>query len=89
MLNYYYSSFLSLFNYTSSTTQAIQHEMGVGHFTPPGTKPPLPIGQEAGWAPESVWTQWQREKSPSATPAGNQALVIQSIAQEHKIISHE
>jgi len=22
----------------------------------------VPIGQEAGWAPEEVWTQWQREK---------------------------
>jgi hypothetical protein len=24
---------------------------------PPGKGPPVPIGQEAGWAPEPVWTQ--------------------------------
>jgi len=25
--------------------------------------PPVPIGQEAGWAPEPVWTQRIEEKS--------------------------
>jgi hypothetical protein len=24
--------------------------------------PPIPIGQEAGWAPEPVWTQMLEEK---------------------------
>jgi hypothetical protein len=23
---------------------------------PPGKKPPVPVGLEAGWAPEPVWT---------------------------------
>jgi hypothetical protein len=23
---------------------------------PPGEEPPVPIGKEAGWAPEPVWT---------------------------------
>jgi hypothetical protein len=27
----------------------------------PGKEPPVPIGQEAGWAPESVWTWWSLE----------------------------
>jgi hypothetical protein len=28
-----------------------------------GKGPPVPIGQEAGWAPEPVWTQRLEEKS--------------------------
>jgi hypothetical protein len=30
---------------------------------PRGKDPPVPIGQEAGWAPEPVWTQRLEEKS--------------------------
>jgi hypothetical protein len=30
---------------------------------PPGKVPPVPIVQEAGWAPEPVWTQRLEEKS--------------------------
>jgi hypothetical protein len=30
---------------------------------PPGKEPPVFIGQEAGWAPEPVWTTWRRENS--------------------------
>jgi hypothetical protein len=30
---------------------------------PPGRGPPVPIRQEAGWAPELVWTQRLEEKS--------------------------
>jgi len=26
-------------------------------------EPLVPIGEEAGWEPELVWTEWQREKS--------------------------
>jgi hypothetical protein len=25
---------------------------------PPGKGPPVPIGEEAGWTPEPVWTFW-------------------------------
>jgi hypothetical protein len=32
---------------------------------PPGMKPGLPTGQEAGWVSQLVWTWWQRAKSPS------------------------
>jgi hypothetical protein len=35
---------------------------------PPGKGPLVPIGQEAGWAPEPVWTQRIEEKS--FAPAG-------------------
>jgi hypothetical protein len=30
---------------------------GPGRALPPGKGPPVPIVQEAGWAPEPVWTQ--------------------------------
>jgi hypothetical protein len=30
-------------------------------FTP-GKEPPVPIGQEAGWASEPVWTRWRIRK---------------------------
>jgi hypothetical protein len=34
-----------------------------GRALPPGKGPPVPIGEEAGWAPEPVWTQRIKEKS--------------------------
>jgi hypothetical protein len=39
---------------------------------PPGQEPLVPIGQEAGWAPEPFWTRWWKEKFPA--PAGNRTL---------------
>jgi hypothetical protein len=39
---------------------------------PPEKEPLVPIGKEAGWAPEPFWTRWWREKFPA--PAGNQTL---------------
>jgi len=32
---------------------------------PLGEEPLAPIGQDAGWASEPVWTRWWREKSPA------------------------
>jgi len=43
-----------------------------------GKEPPVPTGQETGWAPKPVWTQWQREESP--VPARNSTPFIQPIA---------
>jgi hypothetical protein len=40
-----------------------------GRALPPEKGPPVPIGQEAGWAPEPVWTQRLEEKS--FAPAGD------------------
>jgi hypothetical protein len=34
-----------------------------GRSLPPGKGTPVPIEQEAGWAPEPVWTQRLEEKS--------------------------
>jgi hypothetical protein len=44
---------------------------------PPGKEPPVPIGQEAGCAPEPVWTLWRREKSCTA---GNRTRAVQPVA---------
>jgi hypothetical protein len=40
---------------------------------PPGTLPPVRIEQEAGWAPEPVWTL-QRENE--LTPAWNRTPAV-------------
>jgi hypothetical protein len=47
----------------------------------PGKEPPVPIGQEAGWAPELVWTIWRKlltlpglELPPFSRPARSQSL---------------
>jgi hypothetical protein len=45
---------------------------------PPGKGPPVPIVQEAGWAPEPVWTQRLEEKSFAS--AGDRTPVVQPVA---------
>jgi hypothetical protein len=47
-----------------------------GHVLPPGKGPPVPTGQEAGWAPEPVWTHRLEEKSSS--PAGYRTSIAWS-----------
>jgi hypothetical protein len=37
----------------------------------PGKGPPVPIGQEDGWAPEPVWTQRLEEKSVAPCQGSN------------------
>jgi hypothetical protein len=46
---------------------------------PPRKGPPVPIVQEAEWAPEPVWTQ-AREKKSSA-PAGDRTPVVQPVVR--------
>jgi hypothetical protein len=43
---------------------------------PPGIGPPVPIVQEAGWAPEPVWTQRLEEKSFAS--AGDRTSIARS-----------
>jgi len=43
---------------------------------PSGKGLPVPIGQEAGWAPEPVWTHGLQEKS--FAPAGNRTPIARS-----------
>jgi hypothetical protein len=51
-----------------------------GRALPPRKEPPVPIEQEAGWAPEPVWTQGLEEKSSDSAgsnpdrPARSQTL---------------
>jgi hypothetical protein len=47
-----------------------------GRALPPGKGPPIPIVQEAGWAPEPVWTQRLEEKS--SAPAGDRTPIARS-----------
>jgi hypothetical protein len=58
------------------THSRLRHYMGVSGqrhapavLLPPGKRALVPIGQEAGWAPEPVWTQRLEEKS--SAPAGD------------------
>jgi hypothetical protein len=51
------------------------------HALPPGKRPLVPIGQEAGWAPEQVWTQKLEEKS--LAPAGDLTSIAQSVARHY------
>jgi hypothetical protein len=57
--------------------------MGVsGHLRAPAALPPVkapvPMGWEAGWAPESSWIIWRREGSLAS--AGNRNPVVQPVA---------
>jgi hypothetical protein len=48
---------------------------------PPGKGPPVIIEQEAGWAPELVWTQRLEEKSFASV--GDRTPVIQSAVRHY------
>jgi hypothetical protein len=50
-----------------------------GRALPRGKDPPVPIVQEAGWAPEPVWTQRLEEKS--LAPAGDRTPIARSSSQ--------
>jgi hypothetical protein len=60
-----------------------RHYMGVSGqrhapaaLLPSGKGPPVPIVQEAGWAPEPVWTQ--RLEEQSIAPAGDRTPIARS-----------
>jgi hypothetical protein len=52
-----------------------------GRALPPGKGPPVPSVQEAGWAPEPVWTQRLEEKS--FAPAGDRTPVVQPVVRHY------
>jgi hypothetical protein len=53
---------------------------------PPGKGPPVPIIQEAGWAPGPVWTQRLEEKS--FAPAGDRTglPVVQPVVRHYRLL---
>jgi hypothetical protein len=55
-----------------------------GRALAPGKGPPVPIVQEAGWAPELVWTQMLEEKSfASAGDQTSYSPVFQPVARHY------
>jgi hypothetical protein len=48
---------------------------------PLGKEPAIPIGEEAGWDPESVWSWCRRVKFP--TPVGNRTPIVQPVASRY------
>jgi hypothetical protein len=51
------------------------------HALPPGKEPPVPTVEEAGWAPEPVWTQRLQEKSSASVQ--NRTPVTQSVVRHY------
>jgi hypothetical protein len=50
----------------------------------PGERTPAPIGQEAGWAPDPVWTKMLEEKSFCLCRGSNLDLaVVQSVVRHY------
>jgi hypothetical protein len=56
-----------------------------GRTLPPGKGPSVPIVQEAGWAPEPVWTKRLEEKKISCLCRGSDLnrLIAQSVARHY------
>jgi hypothetical protein len=55
-----------------------------GRALAPGKGPPVPIGQEAGWAPESFWTQRLEEKSSCLCRRSNlYRPVVESVVRHY------
>jgi hypothetical protein len=52
-----------------------------GRVLPPGKEPPVPIVQEAGWAPEPVRTQRLDEKSSASV--GDRTPAVQSVIRHY------
>jgi hypothetical protein len=58
----------SSYSFTTSTLYGGEWSASrPGRALPPGKGPPVPIGQETGWAPEPVWTQ-RIEENPLPLP---------------------
>jgi hypothetical protein len=69
-----YSSYSFL---TSALDGGERSKSRSGRALLPGKGPPVPIVQEAGWAPEPVWTQRLEEKSSASV--GDRNPVVMSV----------
>jgi hypothetical protein len=50
-----------------------------GRVLPPGKEPPVPIVQEAGWAPRPIWTQGLEEISSASV--GDRTPIVQPVVR--------
>jgi hypothetical protein len=67
----------SSYSFTTSALDGGEWSVSrLGRALPPEKGPPVPIGQEAGWAPVPVWTQRLEEKS--SAPAGDRTPIARS-----------
>jgi hypothetical protein len=79
---------LRIYSSYSFTTSALERVSGQRHapatIYPRGKEHPVPTGQEAGWAPEPVWTQ-SLEKKSSCLCYGSKLdrPVVQSVARHY------
>jgi hypothetical protein len=70
----------SSYSFTASALDGGEwSESRPGRALPPGKRPPVPIGQEAGWAPELVCTQRLEEESFAS--ADDRTPVVQSVVR--------
>jgi hypothetical protein len=46
-------------------------------------EPPVPIGQEAGWAPEPIWTTWRSENFCPHRDSNSDPSVVQPVPSRH------
>jgi hypothetical protein len=53
-----------------------------GQLHAPNALPPVPIGKEAGWAPEPVWT-WRGEKSCPYRDSNSDPSTVQPVANRY------
>jgi len=49
---------------------------------PPRKETPMPLGEEAGWTPETVWTRWRRKQIPAS--AGNRTPIVQPVGFQNE-----
>jgi hypothetical protein len=73
-------------SYSFSTSAVDGSEWSVSRpdrALPPRKGPPVPIVQEAGWAPEPVWTQRLEEKSFRLCRGSNLHRPVQSVSRNY------
>jgi hypothetical protein len=61
-----------------------------GQLYPPVKESLIPIGQEAGWTPELVWTLWRREKTCTVgiqTPAIQPIAILTELSQSPIVLT--